>query len=133
MRRLNISMCMVTGIWIASCARNAVPAMLSPEQKTELHLLDVTAEIGPRVTMPQEALDRIVARIKEEIRTQAPNVLANAGPGARRALAMKVVFTHYASGGVSTKSELSNVGLTKETIDTATRDRVLTKVARTAA
>jgi len=29
--------------------------------------------------------------------------------------------------------ELSNVGITKETLETVTRDRVLTKVARTAA
>ena len=111
MRWLNIGMCTVTGICLASCAGNAVPAMLSLEQKTALHLLDVTAEIGPRVTMPQEALGRIVARIKEEIRTQAPNAFANSGPGAPPPLTMKVIFTHYASGGVSTKSELNNVGL----------------------
>jgi hypothetical protein len=111
MRRTLISLCVVAGIELTSCASNRLPEMLSPDQKMTLHLSDVTAEVGPRVTMPQEALDRIVARIKEEIRTQAPNVLAGAGSGAPPPLAMKVVFTHYASGGVSTKTELRNVGL----------------------
>jgi hypothetical protein len=102
-------------VWLASCAGSDAASgsapPLSPQQKMTLHLADVTAEAGPFAMIEPEVLNRIVERVKSEIRSEAPSVLSSSAQGAPLALTMKLVFTQYRSGGVATKSERSNVGL----------------------
>jgi hypothetical protein len=102
-------------VWLASCAASDAGAssapMLSPEQKMALRLASVTAESGPFAMMETEVLDRIVERVKSEIRSQSPDVFSNPAAGAPPALTMKMVFTEYRGGGVASKTERRNAGL----------------------
>ena len=62
--------------------------------------------------MDKEALRRILDHLKSEIRTEAPNVLANAPqPGDSPPLTLRVIFTQYVGGGAPAKFERRSVGL----------------------
>ena len=77
-----------------------------------LHLARVTAEAAPGVPMEKEALDRILDHLKNEIRAEAPNVLANAAPpGDSPPLTLKIIFTQYVGGGAASRFDRRNVGL----------------------
>jgi hypothetical protein len=102
-------------VWLTSCAGGDAASvsalMLSPQQKMALRLAGVTAEAGAFAKMETEVLDRIVERVKNEIRTESPDVFSSPAQGAPPALTMKMIFTEYRGGGVASKTERRNVGL----------------------
>src|ERR1017187_7936887 len=104
------------GVSLGSCAGSGGalgPAKtLSSQQKGMLHLASVTAEAAPDVPMDKEVLKRILDHLKDEIRVEAPNVLANvAQPEDTPPLTLRVIFTQYVGGGVPAKFDRRSVGL----------------------
>jgi hypothetical protein len=104
------------GVSLGSCAGSngafGPARTLSLQQKKVLHLASVTAEAAPDVQMDKKALSRILDHLKNELRAEAPNVLAQATePGDSPPLTLRVIFTQYAGGGAPAKFDRRSVGL----------------------
>ena len=116
MKLLAVMAVITVGVSFGSCAGSGGPSgpakMLSLQQKRMLHLASVTAEAAPDVLMDKEALKRILDHLKNEIRAEAPNVLANATqPGDSPPLTLRVIFTQYVGGDAPAKFDRRSVGL----------------------
>ena len=116
MRLLAVMAVIAVGLSLGSCAgsggASSPPKTLSLQQKKTLHLASVTAEAAPGVPMDKAALNRILERLKNEIRAEAPNVMSAAAPlGDSPPLTLKVIFTQYVGGGTPAKFDRRSVGL----------------------
>ncbi len=115
MRSLIVPAVLAAAISLGSCAGTDAGSgsgrAFTPDQKKSLRLSGVTAETARNVEMNKETLDRIVQKLTDEVRAEAPNVFAPAGMPNAPALTMKLVFTDYQGGGDPLKFERRSVGV----------------------
>jgi hypothetical protein len=86
----------------------------APEQKSAIHVTDVSAEAKPGVIVAQYDLDRISQRVKAAIQKDFPSVIADAGaPEVPSATKIKLVITQYDEGSAFARLMLAGMGQIK--------------------
>ena len=89
---------------------------LTPEQKSTLHVADVSGEVQPGVAMPQFQVDRVIQLVKADFSGELPQtvVVASAGGSLPAATAkIKIVFTQYDEGNAFARFMLAGLGQIK--------------------
>lgn len=122
----------VLAVSLAGCAESisnpvAVQA-LSTEQRTALHLTDITADAASGVPMSEADLGLICQQVKAEVVAQMPGLLVDqATPGS--ALKMNIHFTRFSRGNAFARFMLIGLGQIKIEADVDLIDTAGNKVA----
>jgi hypothetical protein len=83
---------------------------LSAEQKTALHISDITADAADGVQMSDGDFGIICQKVRADIQTSAPDILT---AGADKPLAMKIHFTRFDRGNAFARAMLMGLGQIK--------------------
>jgi hypothetical protein len=105
-------------ILVSACATSSSAPVsvqgLAPEQKSTIHITDVSAEAKPGVFVAQYDLDRISQRVKAQLQTDAPAVIADpSAPATAPTSKIKLVITQYDEGNAFARFMLAGMGQIK--------------------
>jgi hypothetical protein len=104
-----------TALLLAGCAGSVseptAVQSLSPDQKANLHISDVTADAASGVQMSDGDFGLICQKVKEDIRAQTPAVLE--APASGQPLKMNIHFTRFDRGNALARAMLIGMGQIK--------------------